>query len=277
MADQTDVANALVSMIASVVYPNGTAQPSIAPGAPPVLIYQGWPVSPKLDNDLKAGTMHVSVWPTPTERITESFASDQQTLSVNTPTIQIAVLGNRVTISGTGAAGQNSALLINGQPYVYSVQATDTAASIATALTAMLPAQLGATNVGAVITVPGARLIIGRVGVQGTSVRVLQRREKLYQVSVWANSFNTRDPLASAIDAALTDSVRLSMADGTQAIVRFRTSMQHDGSQKAGMYRRDMIFAVEYCVTNIVQLVQIVTEQTNVSVPLSSQQTTIYS
>ena len=277
MADQTEIANALVSLIASVTYPNGTAQPSIAPGGVPVLIYQGWPVSPKLDNDLRAGVVHISVFPTPTERITESFAADMQPLSINTPTVQVASAGNQITVTGSGAAGQNVGLLINGAPFVYAVQPTDTAVSIATALAGLISAKMGASNAGTVITVPTARSVSARVGVQGTSVRVLQRREKLFQISVWANSFNARDPLAAAVDAILTDSVRLSMADGTQAIVRYRTSMQHDGSQKAGLYRRDMIFAVEYCVTNIVPTVQIVMEQTNVSAQSSNQQTTFYS
>jgi hypothetical protein len=277
MADSTDVANALVALIAATAYPNGTGQSSIAPGAAPVLVYQGWPIAPQLDVDLRAGKIHVSVFPTATERVTESNASEIQDATLSAATVGMTVVGVTVTVDGVGGAGQNAALLVDGVPFVYAVQASDTATSIATALVALVTVKRAASNTGAVITIPNAKTISARVGVQGTGIRVLQRREKIFQVSVWANSFTQRDPFAGAIDAALTDTYRLTMPDGSQGLMRYRSSVQHDDTQKASIYRRDMLYAVEYCLTNTVVTTQIVIEQLGVSVPVATQSVTLYS
>ena len=80
MADITDVSNALVTVIAGIVYPNGTSQPSIT--GVPVLVYQGWPDAVQLRADLAAGKVHVSVYPQPNMlRIVDSAKSDWSTPS----------------------------------------------------------------------------------------------------------------------------------------------------------------------------------------------------
>lgn len=68
MADVTDVAEALVAIIAAAVYPNGTSAASIA--ACPIMVYQGWPDAQTLDQDLSTGKVHISVWPRPGEHVT---------------------------------------------------------------------------------------------------------------------------------------------------------------------------------------------------------------
>lgn len=277
MADSTDVANALVALIAATAYPNGTGQASIALGAAPVLVYQGWPIATQLDIDLRAGKVHVSVFPTATERVTESNAAEYQAPVLNAATFAMVTAGVTVTVTGTGGAGQNAALLVDSVPYVYAVQANDTPTSIATALVALIVANRAASNVAGVITIPNARSISPRVGVQASAIRVLRRQEKVFQISVWANSFASRDPLASVLDAALAGTFRLSLPDGTQCLVRYRSSIQHDDTQKASIYRRDMLYAVEYCLTDVVVTTQIVVDQLNVSVPASIQSVTLYS
>lgn len=277
MADSTDVANALVALIAATAYPAGTGQASIAPSAAPVLVYQGWPIATQLDIDLRAGKVHVSVFPTPTERVTESNAAEYQAPVLNAATFALVTAGVTVTITGTGGAGQNAALLVDGVPYVYAVQANDTPTSIATSLVALIVANRAASNVAGVITIPNARSISPRVGVQASAIRVLRRQEKVFQISVWANSFTLRDPLASVLDAALAGTFRLSLPDGTQCLVRYRSSIQHDDTQKASIYRRDMLYAIEYCLTDVVITTQIVIDQLNVSVPASTQILSVYS
>lgn len=277
MADSTDVANAIVGIVAAAIYPNGTAQASIAPNAAPVVVYQGWPIAPQLDNDLRAGKMHVSVWPTATERVTESNGIETQDGVLNAATVSLVVAGATITVAGTGATGQNIGLLIDGVPFVYAVQAIDTPNSIATALVALIAAKRTASNVGAVITVPNAKNIAARVGVQASSIRVLQRREKIFQVSVWGNSFAQRDPLASAIDSVLVGTYRFALPDGTQGLMRYRSSVQHDDAQKAGIYRRDMLFAIEYCITDAITSTQIVMEQLGVTLPAVTQSITVFS
>ncbi len=74
MADVSDAADGLVQIIAAAVYPNGTTQPSI--GNVPIIIYQGWPNSQTLENDLAAGKVHISVFPQPGDTVTSIVSGD---------------------------------------------------------------------------------------------------------------------------------------------------------------------------------------------------------
>ncbi len=74
MADQDDVAGALVQIVSDAVYPNGVDQPSV--GACPVIVYQGWPNPQTLDADLAAGKAHISVFPQPGDVVTAVMMGD---------------------------------------------------------------------------------------------------------------------------------------------------------------------------------------------------------
>ncbi len=192
-----------------------------------------------------------------------------QTLSINTPTVAAVAADGAVTISGVGAPGQNVAVLDDGSVFVYPVQDNDTPTSIATALAALINVARPASSAGAVVTVPNPQSLVVRVGVQGISIRELRRQEKLFHITVWANCHDARDPVASKVDSALAAISRLTFADGSQGILRYRSSIQDDGLQKSGIYRRDLMYAVEYSVTETSVDTQIVTEQLGVS-PLMS-------
>ncbi|PLT18738.1 hypothetical protein [Ralstonia mannitolilytica] len=263
MADITDVSNALVTVIAGIVYPNGTSQPSIT-GAP-VLVYQGWPDAVQLRADLAAGKVHVSVYPQPNMlRIVDSAMSDWSTPSAPVNTITLTLSGQTVTVGGTVSTPQNAALVVDNKAYVYAVQAGDTLASIATALAALVNADQSATAAGAVVTIPGAKYISPRVGGQGVAVRQTRRQEQVYQITVWANCFDQRDPIAAAIDSALSGIPHLTLADQSAAL-RFKNSRQDDSQQKEGIYRRDLLYAVEFSTFQSQTLTQITATIENVS------------
>lgn len=264
MADFTDVANALVSLVAGVVYPNGTGAASIANA--PITVFQGWPNPPDLDKAMAAGKLQISVWPTPTERLVQMRTPEWQEVSVTAPTVTLTVAANTVTVGGAAAAGQNVAVLVDGKPYVHAVQTGDTLTTIATALAVLISADRPATSAGTVVTIPDAHTIVARAGGTGTSIRELRRQEKVFQISVWANCHEKRDPVASKVDAALAGIYRLSLPDGTQGILRYRSSNQIDNTQKNGIYRRDLLYAVEYAVTESRTDTQIVTGQTSIGV-----------
>lgn len=263
MADITDVSNALVTVIAGIVYPNGTSQPSIT-GAP-VLVYQGWPDAVQLRTDLAAGKVHVSVFPQPNMlRIVDSAMSDWSTPSAPVNTITLTLSGQTVTVGGTVSTPQNAALVVDNKAYVYAVQAGDTLASIATALAALVNVDQTATAAGAVVTIPGAKYISPRVGGQGVAVRETRRQEQGYQITVWANCFDQRDPIAAAIDSALSGIPHLTLADQSAAL-RFKSSRQDDSQQKEGIYRRDLMYAVEFSTFASQTLMQITATIENVS------------
>ena len=264
MADISDVSAALVTTIAGIVYPNGTSQPSIT-GAP-VLVYSGWPDSVQLRADLAAGKIHVSVFPQPNMlRVVDSSMSDWSTPSAPVNTVTLTLAGQAVTVGGTVSTPQNAALAVDNKAYIYAVQAGDTLAGIATALAALVNVDQTATASGAVVTIPGAKYISPRVGGQGVAVRETRRQEQTYMVTVWANCFDQRDPIASAIDSALSGQIHLTLADQSSATLRYKSSRQDDSQQKEGIYRRDLMYAAEFSTFQSQTLTQITATIENVS------------
>ncbi len=61
MADVYGIQNTLVSLIAGVIYPNGTSQPSVS--GVTTTVYAGWPQPARLEQDLTAGGCHITVYP----------------------------------------------------------------------------------------------------------------------------------------------------------------------------------------------------------------------
>jgi len=247
VADLSDVAAALVGVIAGVVYPSGTGQSPIASVG--VKVYHGWPDRNTLNADIAAGRAHVSVWPTPTVRPTTGLSSDWYELSRTAATLTATVAGQTITIAGAVSVPQAVALLIDQRPYVYALQAGDTLATIAAALRNLIVADQPASVAGAVITVPGAHALSARLVTQGVAGRIVRREERVFQVSVWAQTFGARDALAGAIDAALADMRRIVIAYPVRARIAFASSRQDDDLQLQGIYRRDLLYRLEYPVT----------------------------
>lgn len=264
MADISDVSAALVTTIAGIVYPNGTSQPSIT-GAP-VLVYSGWPDSGQLRTYLSAGNVHVSVFPQPNMlRVVDSSMSDWSTPTAPVNTVTLTLSGQAVTVGGSVSTPQNAALVVDNKAYVYAVQAGDTLASIAAALAALVNADQTATAAGAVVTITGAKYISPRVGGVGVATRETRRQEQTYMVTIWANCFDQRDPIAAAIDSALSGQIHLTLADQSVATLRYKSSRQDDSLQKEGIYRRDLMYAVEFSTFQSATLTQITATIENVS------------
>jgi hypothetical protein len=254
MADIIDVQQGLAALAAQAVYPNGTGQPSVA--GVDILIYPGWPQQANLDADLLAGKVHVSIFPTAMERNTTRYPRDDwQELAVNAATLTLTIAGQTVTVGGAMPSpfhAQNVMVMVNGLPYVYATQANDTLTSIATALAALIP---GASNVGAVITVVGI-ISEARVGTSGTLIRETRRQERVFMLTVWADTPVKRDAVAKAIDELMATTQFLTMPDEYAARLIYRGSPVTDGHQKANLYRRDLNYSVEYATTQQAAAVQ---------------------
>ncbi|AOY93828.1 hypothetical protein BKK79_19985 [Cupriavidus sp. USMAA2-4] len=248
MADLADVSRALVALIAQTAYPAGTAQPSIS--GQPVKVYAGWPNPAQLADDLKAGKQHISVFPRAVKP-TDAARSKWRTVAPAAHSLTLTVAGQAVTVGGTVATPQNASLVIDGAAYPYAVQAGDTLTSIATALAALISADQPATSSGAVVTIPGARDISPRVGGAATRLREVRRQDQEFLITVWANCYDSRDPLAAAIDATLADTNRITLPDGSFGTLRSRplANSWDDSSQKERIYRRDLCCWIEYSTT----------------------------
>jgi len=187
MADMTDAGNALVALIAGILYPQGVAACSVTGYR--LLVYQGWPEAVTLASDLAAGTMHVSVFPKPGDKVTSISQDD----------------GDWALVSNNGAS----------------------------------------------------------------AVLELRRQTRMFRISIWAGVFARRDAAASVIDAGLAAVSRLVLADGSVAVMTYDSSLQDDGQQQAGIYRRDLLYALNYATTQVMALTAITATVTDVTVDVN--------
>lgn len=269
MSDIIDVQNTLVAIAASTVYPNGAGSPSIT-GAP-IILYPGWPDAAQLDSDLTAGKVHITVFPTATESNKTRYPKDWVQQSVNPAAITASVTGQAITIGGAIAspfAPCNVMATVNHQIYAYAVQAGDTLASIAAGLAALIGVGVpGTTSSGAVVAMSNtANVGATRIGLSGISTRELRRQERVFQITVWANTPTQRDVIGSALDIALAATEFLTLPDGYGARMIYRSSNVIDALQKAKLYRRDFMYSVEYATTQTETDMQITQAQLNMSV-----------
>lgn len=244
MIDLSDVSAALVGLIASAVYPNGIGAASVT--GKPILVYPGWPQPNQLEPDLNAGRAHVSVFPSNMERNTTAYAQEWQTVSVNPPTLTAIASGNTATFGGVVSVPQQAMIGVNGKPYIYAVQAADTLASIAAALAALVSVDLTATSSGANVTVPAATQLKAAIGVQGIAARELKRQAKTFNITVWANNYATRDAIAAYVDVMLAKTPHLPLPHTFSGHMTYKGSRQDDSEQKAGIFRRELMYEVDY-------------------------------
>jgi hypothetical protein len=252
MASVWDVADVLVGQVSSALYPNGTGQPSV-PGNQ-CIVYAGWPTESRLDDDLRAGKAHITVYPRPEERNTTRYAPKQHVMSIKPATITLASAGSKLTVGGAMPSPftpHNVAALIDGVAFIYPAQANDTLTSIATGLATLIAAKYpGTTSAGPVITLPaGVSVTAARVGTTGTVTTEWERQEQSFQIIVWANDPTSRKAIGSAIRNALSQIHDLTMADGFGANVKYQRSVYLDSMQKEKLYRHDLFYCVEYATT----------------------------
>lgn len=257
MADISDVLSTLVTKAAAIVYPNGTSQPSVA--GVDITVRPGWPLSNELDALLSSGKCHVSVFPTNQERNTTRYPETQEVLENPDPTLEVAVNGNTITFTGVVQAGFNVYCVVSGSGFHYTTQQNDTLTTIATALASQISWSFaGTVNNGPVITVGSGQVEAARIGGFGSVVTEYRRQERVVMITVWAPKPSTRDLVAKPIDLELAKTHWLTMPDGCAARMIYKSSSVSDSAQKAGLYRRDLNYTIEYATTETENAAQVV-------------------
>lgn len=261
MADQSDVEQALVGIVATALYPSGVATAAdLSPVNGAVTnISRGWPTGTTLDAALAAQSVLVRVYPEPgmTRNTTRFMLEWRTAYPPAATTLTASVSGSVVTFGGSGSASHVVAVIFGSTVLAYRLLPGDTPSSVAAALAAQVRNALAA---GPVLTLPTNLPVTARVNVdQMTSVEV-RRQDQGFRVSVWSANDAARDATASAIDQALTaipvndqlgnpeaaGSMFLPLADGSFGWLRYRNTVNLDGAEKAGLYRRDLCYLVEY-------------------------------
>lgn len=252
MATLEDVLTTLATQISAYVYPNGTGLPSVT--GKTIKVYPGWPTSSSLDQDLQADNVNVSIYPVGPEHNVTRYRPKNNVMSIAAATLKLTAAGNVVTVGGVMPSpftAHNLALLVDKQPFIYSVQPTDTLTSIATGLATLLAVTFpGTTSSGPVITLPANTVpVVARVGTTGVVTTEWERQSQRIQVTVWAADPTSRSQAAAAIRTGFSQIAFLNMPDGYAARVRSNGSTLSDILEKAKTYRRDLFFDVEYATT----------------------------
>jgi hypothetical protein len=247
MADQSDVENALVAVIADALYPSGIGLASVIGAS--CRVYRGWPVATALAADLAAGTVNVTVFPIEgAMRNTTRWAQTWLTTPA-VPKLTVSVVGETATFDGSADAGQLAGVLVDDVPYVYRTQAGDTPPLVAAALAALVQTDRIAQLADASVTVPGCRRFVARTVADAPGLLELRRQEQEFRISAWCPTPALRDAASAAIDVALSAGRFIALPDGSTGRHRFVRTVSFDRSEDANLYRRDLIYAVDYPTT----------------------------
>jgi hypothetical protein len=260
MADLSDVTAYLAQAAASAVYPNGTAQPSVA--AVDCRIYEGWPNPDQLDRDM-AGQMLAGTPPKPVARPGGVVANVSvfplhgtgvavyqildETYTITPPAYGLAfsLAGNVVTITGQPLAGEYLTVVADNA-HVYSASGATTQALLA-ALAAQAQGDYpSATSDATTLTIPAQAYLVVRQGATAVLGKVTHRQKHAVMVTVWAPTHSVRSALAAAIDNALKQTTKVAMPDTSQALVIYSRTNVLDEQQSQTIYRRDLVYDVEY-------------------------------
>jgi hypothetical protein len=248
MADQSDVETALAQLVAGIFYPQGTTAPSILGRV--CRIYRGWPNAAALDADLAAGIVNVTVFPAlQRQRNTTRWPDEFLVIARVVPALTVVTAGITATFGGTAGAGQVAGLLVDNFAVVHRTEVGDTPELVAAILATQIRTQRIATLLGAGVTIPGASRVIGRVVADQTVQRTTRRQHQGFRITFWCPDPTSRDLSAGTIDAALSEQNFILLSDGTAGRLRFMSSTVSDQSQDAALYRRDLVYGVDYATT----------------------------
>ena len=235
-----------------------------SPGTPvpgTVKLYRGWPESSNLLGDLTQGFAHVSVFAeSGVSRNTSRYEPQWVVPSFVASTLAVKIAGQVLTFSGTPAVGQIvsvqavapadlvQVITATGQAatvFTYSVQASDTLATIATAVAALVS---GATAAGPTVTLPG-HFAACAVGMTQTASQVIRQQTQRIRVSCWCPSPAARDALCQLVDVqlALVELAgQFTTPDGSFCRLTFDRTYINDAPTKDRVWRRDLCYMVEY-------------------------------
>ncbi len=249
MPSQADVEVALVSLVGSALYPNGLASPPMIGGES--RIYRGWPSAASLEADLAAGIVNVSVFALPnavsdtTRYLPNWFASPVA------PTLVVSTAGNTVTFSGVATPGQLAGVLLDRHSFVYRTSLGDTPVSVASALATAIAATYVATISDATITLSNATSVVARTCADASASLEVRRQRQGFRLTAWCPTPDLRDAACAVLDVAFAATPFLTLADGSAARLQFTSTTSFDERQDALLYRRDMLYTVEYPTTQV--------------------------
>jgi hypothetical protein len=265
LADLSDIENALVSLITTAIYPNGTSAPSaiIAPSFAAPLncrVISGWPIPGQIDADVAAGVpagsapvVNISVFPQPgMEKNTTRYPRKWETITKPPSSMTMTVSGLVITIAGTATVGHFLTIHLGNNPFSVAAGPNDTIFTVATNFgtimrAAGIPVTVSATTI-AVPAIYGGRIVL-RSGAPGLVARELDRMMRRFIITVWAPNNSARVAVARVIRPALSRVDFLPLPDGYVVELKFDSEADVDRTGKASVACRDLLWWAEYPTT----------------------------
>jgi hypothetical protein len=244
MADISDVEQALATGITNLLYPLGATQASIL--GVTCRVYRGWPNSATLNSDLNVGIVNVTIASdNQSGKTTTRYLREWRYISVPS-SLTAVVTGQTISVGGVAVVGNVIGALVDGLAYAYRVCSGDTPDLVAANLCTVMQTDRIATVHGPQIDLPGATAIIVRIVCDNSASYEGRRQEKDVRAICWCSTPLIRDSLSATIDLFVDQSPFLSLPDNTFARVSYRNTTTSDQSQNALLYRRDLVYCVEY-------------------------------
>lgn len=235
-----------------------------AAGGYPYVCYSGWVTQDDLKNEVAKGVRsHIAVYDLEVERNTTRFLPEWQTLAAPTVTLTASAAAGVITFGGTPAAGLNVGVTVGNRPAIaYQTTAGDTslalvAQHVAAAINAAAQPGVSATVNGASISVTGGDASVA-VGGTGTITRQLEQIEKYFLISVWAPAPDTREAIAELIRPAFAALNFVPLGDGFNGRLKYVRTKNHEPQFNAQVFRRDLVYSVEFSTTETDTATQIV-------------------
>lgn len=274
-------------MAATAVYPSGSGQPSVT--GRPVTIFEGWPLQQSLDAAIAAGQSMVSVFPTRANGSGATFQVQNEDYLIVPPVHGMtitSIASGAVSVMGAPSAGEYLTIIADGRhaysrsgadlPTILNLIAADAVATYpSVSVFAIggpdLPLWQNATGGG--IQFPTDRLK-AHLGAPATKGRATHRQRAGVMVTVWAPNNADRNTLAKAIDVALKQVNRLTFPDTSQGLLVAQSFVQEDRLEPASIYRRDLVFSVEYATLEEYQAFEVTSFTLTISAGADSTYTT---
>ena len=247
MADSSDVEAALVTAALNALYPAGLDQPSCV--GSPMRVFRGEPIAATLERDLAAEVGNVSVCAVPNSaRNTTRWLPFVHTTLV-TPTLSVETVNSSISYAGLAGVGQVAGILVDDLAFVYRGNVNDTPAVVAAVLAKAIVQIRPCLLAGSSLTIPGAYRTVGRVVSDGVSSSEWCRQEQDFCIACWCPTPSLRDRVAAVLQSILCGMSFLSLCDGTSGRLRYKSTSSFDTYQAYQLYRRNLLFDVEYGTT----------------------------
>jgi hypothetical protein len=251
LADLSDVENALVAAILAAAVAGPAACPLL--GGSAVRVYRGSPPVAGLASDRAAGIVDVTVLPVPDATRDTTRWGVQTNLIAVANGIGASASGQTASFTGVAVGGELAGLLVNGMPFIYTAQEGDSADLVAAALADLVRVNQTCWLDQSSITIPGSFTLVARTAGVASLLQEWSRQEQSFRLSVRAPSPAARDAVCAAIGAALAQIAFLSLADGSAGRLRYQKTASFDDDQVASVYRRELVYGVEYPTTVMIQ------------------------